>query len=197
MNGSPTTIRITGLYGWPEVTQRVHTWNLIRNLHSQYQLPWFIGGDYNEILHRSEKVGGCDRIHTQMEAFQKTLSECALMDIGFKGSQYTWSNKRATPHTVRCRLDRVCVNDQGFQLFPNPEVQHLPLLGSDHCPILLSLKPHGVTNRFRAGRPFRFESFWVSKEECQDIICDTWKLMGGTDNWEAWTHRGESCRDRL
>lgn len=48
-------VRITGIYGIPETNQRYLMWNLLRNLHSVDQLPWFVGGDFNEILHSGEK----------------------------------------------------------------------------------------------------------------------------------------------
>lgn len=47
--------RFTGLYGNPRVVDRHHTWNLIKVLSQKVSLPWLLGGDFNEILSRSEK----------------------------------------------------------------------------------------------------------------------------------------------
>lgn len=53
-------VRITGIYGLADVEQRHRTWNLIRHLQRGPNIPWFLGGDFNEILNLSEKQGGSD-----------------------------------------------------------------------------------------------------------------------------------------
>lgn len=50
--------RCTGIYGNPEASNKVSTWNLIRTLHSIEQIPWLLGGDFNEVLHLHEKRDG-------------------------------------------------------------------------------------------------------------------------------------------
>ena len=49
--------RMTGFYGHPISSQRIHGWTLLRRLASMASLPWIVGGDFNEILTISEKVG--------------------------------------------------------------------------------------------------------------------------------------------
>lgn len=149
--------------------QRAQSWDLLRTLHNQYSTPWIIEGDFNEVLHNSEKTGGRDRVNLQMDAFQQALSDCVLTDVGYRGSPYTWTSKRMGQHNVRCRLDRICANDLGLQLFPDPIVRHLPLVGSDHCPLLLSLHGPEPARRSRGVRPFKFESFWVTKDKCRKM----------------------------
>lgn len=67
-------IRLTGIYGVPEAAKRSRTWDLLLRLHDESSLPWFIGGDFNEILNEGEKVG-------------------------YEGHQFTWSNGREHTHT--------------------------------------------------------------------------------------------------
>lgn len=43
-------VRVTGIYGVPEANRRKQTWDLIRRLGEDSSMPWFIGGDFNEIL---------------------------------------------------------------------------------------------------------------------------------------------------
>ncbi|KAL7139391.1 hypothetical protein ABFS83_09G047600 [Erythranthe nasuta] len=132
--------RCTGFYGILEQSRRHISWDLITELHGQSDLPWIIGGDFNDIL---------------------TLDNCQLSDIGFEGYPYTWSNRREDPHTIRSRLDRVCANEEWNNIFPLASVQHLHCSGSDHLPILLLLKRPTAPPRRRRNRPFWFESMWT------------------------------------
>lgn len=133
-------IRVTEIYGVPEGNQRYRTWNLMKNLSETSTLPRFIGGDFNEILHEGEKQGGGSRAPRQMQGFNSALVECGLVDLGYEGFPFTWSNGREHPNTIRCRLDRVCADTRGLELFPSAHVTHLEYPGSDHLPILLEFE---------------------------------------------------------
>ena len=49
--------RVTGFYGFPESSRRRESWNLMRSLASSSSLPWVCLGDFNDLLHSSEKRG--------------------------------------------------------------------------------------------------------------------------------------------
>lgn len=175
----------------------METWALISRLHTQRQGPWFIGGDFNEILNSTEKEGGMDRVQSQMAAFNNVLVDCSLTDIGFSGFSFTWSNNRASPNTVRCRLDRVCANGDGLALFPAPKVTHLAFGGSDHCPILCQLRSGPPRSAYPRRKPFRFEALWITKSECANIVKEVWSNRHEGSRTETWLHQGNECRARL
>lgn len=102
------------------------------------------GGDFNEILLLSEKMGGNSRSYTQMNAFSDVLHDCGLSDLSCVGDLFTWSNKRSGPDQIMARLDRFLCNIPGHEVFPNAVAENLNFLGSDHRPILLNLS--NVTN---------------------------------------------------
>ena len=59
--GTEKAWRFTGFYGAPETHRRPDSWNLLRNLHNQFSLPWLCGGDFNELVKSHEKRGGRPR----------------------------------------------------------------------------------------------------------------------------------------
>ncbi|KAK2647288.1 hypothetical protein Ddye_014777 [Dipteronia dyeriana] len=98
--------RFTGFYCNLDTGQHKHVWNLLQHLHGMAQLPWLCSGDFNEILSADEKVGGLPRSRLMIENFRVTLEYYGFDDLGFQGSRFTWSNKRAGGDLIQERLDR-------------------------------------------------------------------------------------------
>lgn len=190
-------VRLTGIYGEPDSQQRHITWNLLRNLYEGDQRSWFVGGDFNEILHNGEKEGGRIRSANHMSAFNSALIDCGLTDMGFEGRQFTWSNNQAAPRTVRCRLDRVWINQPARLQFPSAVVTHIEQPGSDHNPLLLQFERTSHLPSSGRGRPFRFESFWIRKNDCEAIVRRVWEEQRVDDPIQGMMYKGEECRARL
>lgn len=87
-------MRCTGIYGHPEMAQKKHTWTLLRWLAGLSDNPWLCFGDFNEILHPNEKIGGNDRNIDLIREFREALCDCNLVDLGCKGYLFTWNNGR-------------------------------------------------------------------------------------------------------
>jgi hypothetical protein len=49
--------RFTGFYGEPSSDRKHLSWDYIRSLHAEFDLPWIMVGDFNEILYSNEKKG--------------------------------------------------------------------------------------------------------------------------------------------
>ena len=98
--------RITGFYGYPETHRRYDSWRLLAFLHSQFQLPWLCLGDFNEILSMDEKAGGSIRSQQQMDGFRNVVDFCGFSDLGYCGTDFTWSNMQEGEHNIQLRLDR-------------------------------------------------------------------------------------------
>lgn len=97
--------KLMGFYGQLDVGKCHETWSLLKALASFSPTPWVCLGDFNEILSLLEKWGGSEKSRTQMYAFQQTLEECELSDLGFVGPKYTWKNCRDGMDFIRERLD--------------------------------------------------------------------------------------------
>jgi hypothetical protein len=61
------------------------------------------------------------------------------MDLGYKGSAYTWTNRQYTSNPINHRLDCVLVTSIWQEKYPTSYVNHLPMIYSDHAPIFLRM----------------------------------------------------------
>ena len=100
----------TGFYGHPKTRKSVESWNLLESLSHRCNLPWVCMGDFNEIMYAREKDGGGVRQEGQMRGFQEAINRCHLRDMGYVGSDYTWSRRLGGRGWVRERLDRAFVS---------------------------------------------------------------------------------------
>ncbi|WRX15954.1 Endonuclease/exonuclease/phosphatase - like 5 [Theobroma cacao] len=103
------------------------------------QDPWLVVGDFNVILSRDERLSGTDPHTGAMEDFATALFDCGLLDAGFEGNKFTWTNS----HMFQ-RLDRVVYNSQWGSQFTTTRIHHLNRDGSDHCPLLISCSNSNV-----------------------------------------------------
>ncbi|RYQ82617.1 hypothetical protein Ahy_B10g101199 [Arachis hypogaea] len=82
------------------------------------------------------------------------------MDLELKGNKFTWFSNPRNGLVTRERLDRAMVNWKWRQAFSNASLTALPTITSDHCPLILNLKP----NR-NVPRQFKYEAYWDDKKE--------------------------------
>ena len=98
--GGSIAWRFTGVYGWAESQNKTKTCELLSAIHRNSELPWLVGGDLNEILFNFEKKGGSHKSQYILDLFRDTLEECGLYDLGFKGYEFTWENRRAEGEVI-------------------------------------------------------------------------------------------------
>lgn len=128
-------------------------------------LPILCMGDLNNILHANEKMGPNPANAKRISEFCYLVKSCGMFDLGYNGPAYTWPNKRFSiaPHYER--LDRCLANAEWCAAFPFTSVHHLPMMKSDHTPILTILDP----NLPKPKKPFRFENWWLLEKDFEDI----------------------------
>lgn len=78
-----------GFYGHPQLANRYSSWELLRRLNHLWSGPWLCGGDFNETLRFSERVGGRIRPSSASFDFQSALGDYDLSDIPFCGNSFT------------------------------------------------------------------------------------------------------------
>ena len=104
------TWRLTGFYGAPERAKRKESWQLLRTLVVLSNLSWCCIGDFNDILHQSEKSGLRKQPEWLIQGFRSAIVDAELMDLGLFGSHFTWERGYGTESWVQVRLHRAFVS---------------------------------------------------------------------------------------
>lgn len=92
----------TFVYGEPDHTKRRDVWNEIINLAFSREEPWFLTGDFNDILENCEKTGGPTRTEGSFGDFRAFISQGDLYDIQHSGNSLSWRGVRYT-HLIHSR----------------------------------------------------------------------------------------------
>ncbi|XP_075111382.1 uncharacterized protein LOC142181766 [Nicotiana tabacum] len=97
------------------------------------------------------------------------IEDSGLVDLGYYGHKYIWSNGRG-PNSIVCnRLDRGLVNGQGLTVFPATTVSHLVSAGSDHNPLLMEINLRQETGK----RYFKFLICLVKNDKFMPLVEET------------------------
>jgi len=161
------------VYGSPYSHNRSQFWDNLMEIGANFSRAWLCIGDFNMILGQSEKSGGLPDACSSRDFFHDFLNVFGMIDLGFFGNPYTWSNHRDSCHQIKQRLDRGVASPSWFSLFPSFALRHLPDDSSNHNPLLLDTSV--VQNSLPY--PFRFEDFWIHHPECLSVIMAAWDAL--------------------
>ena len=132
-------------------------------------IPMVCMGDLNDILY---DIDGCtgNINYYRMHAFRSLVKNCGLFDIGYSGPAYTWRGRHNTSKPIHRHLDRCLVNSQWCSFYPNTKVLNLPIILSDHAPILISTDGNFV----RPKQTFKFENWWLMEKDFHSFAKNNW-----------------------
>ena len=156
----------------------------MRRLKGLSPLPWLCIGDFNEIMHPNEKSGGNDRNVSMISEFREVVYECNLLDMGYKGHPYTWSNRQFGYHHIEERLDRaLCSQDLG-NCFQEEIVTNMVMWESYHNLLVMNVqeKKSRVSYDRRTFSRVHYEDFWTPYEGCKNIVKEVWSGFGCKDD---------------
>ena len=128
-------------------------------------------GDFNEPLIEKDKYRGKGVHVNRSLAFKDCLDFCNMVDMGFSGPRYTWSNKRELNNLILERIDRFFMNLDWCLLYLDARVTHLPRCHSDHCSVLM--ETHPIRN-INLTRPFKFQEFWLFDTSFPSVVSRAW-----------------------
>lgn len=160
---------ITFVYASCSMAERRDLYEELSQFGNTVNHPWMLGGDFNAILSPEEKKGGTMGFISSMTDFQGFTARNGLLDAGFTGSPYTWSNNQVGVRNIKARLDRVLYNDCWAEKERAITVKHLMREPSDHSPLLL-YHPQMIGGPSR----FVFQHMWMEDKNFLSIVKKAW-----------------------
>ena len=117
-----SNVIISIIYASNDPAERSELWSEISTMASSQRLtskPWLMLGDFNQIRdpyeHSNPPTLNMDK---KIRDFNDCLSEASLEDLNYRGSSFTWWNKRKSSPVAK-KLDRCLVNDEWYSFFPS------------------------------------------------------------------------------
>ena len=165
---------LSSIYASPRIMEQKILWGNLAQVASLHSLPWLLAGDFNEVLCSEDKFGGLPVNLRRSQLFSNCLDTCGMIDLGFSGPRFTWSNLREFSSLIQERLDRGFANASWRCAFPEASVHHLTRTHSDHCPVLICLdKPPSLN----LPRPFIFQPVWLSHPDFPNVLNNSWDVI--------------------
>lgn len=159
----------SGVYGPCDVHERKRLWRELSLMNTIWNLPWCIGGDFNEVRLMDERKG-CTNISSGMKEFGDFYDSNALIDIPIYGAKYTWIKKGSL--SSRSKIDRFIVTAEWDAHFPGILVKALGRPFSDHKPIFLS-----CDLEYWGAPPWRCESMWLLEPGFIELLEQWWASL--------------------
>ncbi|XP_039012427.1 uncharacterized protein LOC120141701 isoform X1 [Hibiscus syriacus] len=141
-----------------------------------------VGGDFNVTADSMESSNNENGHFTpEMEDLRNCLTSLGLVDHPYFGPVFTWSNKHEEGFIAR-KLDRVMVNDQWCEAFPNSHVEFQAPGVSDHC---MAVAWHTHESLASRPKPFKFFNFWALHLDFKEVVGLSWTEAALGDPMQA------------
>ncbi|MQM02367.1 hypothetical protein Taro_035133 [Colocasia esculenta] len=133
-------------------------------------VPWLMAGDFNCITNLCEKSGGIPASNSSMQDFNDFIMAVGMVDAGYIGSPFTWSNNYTGNASVKARLDRAMFNSSWKDNMLDISVRHLLRGVSNHSPLLVS-----QVDIPKYPSRFIFQDVWASDDSFMSAVSVAWK----------------------
>jgi len=93
------------IYGSPYYSSQAQFWDNIMSIGDKYYGPWLCIGDFHMILDQTNKSGGLPFASSSDDFFRTFMNDCGMVDLGYSGNSFTWSNHREWRNLIKQHLD--------------------------------------------------------------------------------------------
>ncbi|KAG8478646.1 hypothetical protein CXB51_028454 [Gossypium anomalum] len=135
--GDSTSLRFIRFYGFAKLNLYARSWDLLKSIRESVREDWIVGGDFNAILNDSDKFRCRKKSRVDMEDFQRTIEELALVDIKIDKGWLIWSKNREGNGLIKERLDRFLFSTIGLENTPFLSTYVVRQACSDHDAVVL------------------------------------------------------------
>ncbi|KAK9713574.1 hypothetical protein RND81_06G036400 [Saponaria officinalis] len=161
------------VYGMNKPDERVSLWRSLKAYTAYVSGAWAVCGDFNCLLGLNERIGGNEVVHDDILPLRDVTDFCQLQDLNAIGSFFTWNNKHEVGMKIYSRIDRVLVNTQWLDIFPDSFANFLPEGLFDHCPCLINFHETLVNRKL----PFKYYNMWALAKEFEQIVRNSWSMV--------------------
>ncbi|XP_021861101.2 uncharacterized protein [Spinacia oleracea] len=119
LNPNQPEVLIAGIYAPSTSTKRHELWHELQASLPPPSTPWLVLGDLNEVTNQAEKSGGRAFRSSQCSQLHLLADAASLVDLGYNGNPFTWSNAREGLELIRERLDKALSNPSWLNTYPN------------------------------------------------------------------------------
>lgn len=182
---------MTCIYGPTHFKRREVLWEKMSRIGVNRKESWCVFGDFNDLLHNGEKIGGAWRHDESFVPFTQMINACKLEELPSHGNCFTWSGLRSKSW-VHTRLDRCFGNKAWFQRYPVSNQTFMEKRGSDHRPILIHLIE--AQEKYRGW--FRFDRRFLEVEGVHATVANAWHSVISNGHVSV-THGLRACRGSL
>ncbi|KAL5577574.1 hypothetical protein UlMin_019273 [Ulmus minor] len=159
---------VSVVYGPHSRAAKIEFWGSFERAASRFSGPWLIMGDFNAVLHSSERVGG-RTVDPLAERVMNALDDIGMIELNAANGDFSWYNGRSR-RAIFSKIDRGMANSDWWDLFPNASLSFLPETASDHKPLLLHTSPREVF----IPRQFKFEAMWTRDPRSFAVVRHSW-----------------------
>ncbi|KAK8556717.1 hypothetical protein V6N12_003112 [Hibiscus sabdariffa] len=160
------------VYGPPYNDDKLLFWEMLARKIADRDSKWCVIGDLNIVANQEEKLGGALIDQNSIKWYLDFLDNTNLLEIPMKEGSFTWSNRRSEEDVILEKLDRALATVEWSTFFDRAIVLVEVAIASDHCPLVLCTD--GLNRRGK--REFKFESKWLSEEDCDNTVKEGWGL---------------------
>ncbi|XP_075111508.1 uncharacterized protein LOC142181830 [Nicotiana tabacum] len=121
------------VYGKHNIQDRKSMWNELKGIMNGVKWTSVLTGDFNSIMSIEDRVQGNPVQDVEVRDFKIFVEEAGLSEMRTIRRYYTWTN-----NTVHSRIDRILVNVEWIQKWPQMERIIKPEF-SVHCPLMKTM----------------------------------------------------------
>lgn len=152
--------------------------------------PWLAIGDFNSVS-SADEVSNPNTFALHRNAnFNHWIFQEGLIDLGYNGARFTWMRGRESGTFRGARLDRALASSEWLDTFPDTSVTHMPMIESDHSPLLVTTERVEARPRSR----FHFQAAWTTHARFEEVVSEAWNdnaiVMGTPRLWRVCSQIG-------